>query len=144
MLSEPVFRRIVRASAWYDLAVTAPFATPWSLNWILSCLTQIHYALGLTGDVPPLTLGTTLFANLLGSVVVIWALVRIRSPLPWLGRYDAVARGLFALWQLHAVFEGASTVLVAFAVIEVAWGIAQVLPFRSMARQSECEVVDSR
>lgn len=30
MLSESRYLQIVRASAWYDLAVTAAFATPWT------------------------------------------------------------------------------------------------------------------
>ena len=34
MVSESTFVRIVRASAWYDLIVSAPFATPWTFAWL--------------------------------------------------------------------------------------------------------------
>ena len=32
------YRRIVRASAFYDVIVTAPFATPWTFVWVLQGL----------------------------------------------------------------------------------------------------------
>lgn len=130
MLSESGFKKIVRASAWYDLLVTAPLATPWSLQWFLSELRSAHDALGLAGDVPVYGTGLGLFANLLGSIVVIWSLVRIRSPQPWLGRFDALSRALFATWMLYALAQGATTALVAYVAVELAWGAAQAVPFR--------------
>lgn len=131
MLSESAFKKIVRASAWYDLAVTAPLATPWSLRLFLSQFQSVHDALGLTGTVPRYETGLGLFANLLGSIVVVWSLVRIRSPQPWLGRFDAVSRFLFAAWMVHALADGATTALVAYVAVELAWGVAQALPFRA-------------
>jgi MerR, DNA binding len=47
--------RVVFVSALYDLVVTAPFATPWTMTPTLALLERIHHALGLRGSVPELT-----------------------------------------------------------------------------------------
>lgn len=131
MISSKKYASIVKASGWYDLVVTIPFATPWTLAALFAVLTQLHADLGLKGEFPPLSLGTTLFANLLGSVVVVWSLARILRPLPLLGRLDAVARCLFACWQIVAMANGASLLIAGFTAMEIVWGVAQLLPFRS-------------
>ncbi|WP_336446442.1 hypothetical protein [Stutzerimonas stutzeri] len=69
-----------------------------------------------------------LMANLLGSIVCIWAVLRIRHPRPRFGRYDAAGRLLFSLWQLYALAHGASLVLLPFLLAEVGWMLAQTLP----------------
>ncbi len=69
-----------------------------------------------------------LFAGLMGSVVVVWSLARLRLNLAELGRYDAVARLLFAAWQIYAVANGATPLLLVFTVFEAGFGIAQALP----------------
>lgn len=57
------FRAIVRASAIYDLIVTAPFMTPWSLMLAIGMIDYLHTSLGLPGALP--TFGAThlLFAG---------------------------------------------------------------------------------
>jgi hypothetical protein len=72
----------------------------------------------------------TLYANLMGSVVVIWALLRIVEPLPAHGLLDGVARTLFAMWQAYALAHGATRLLWLFLVVEVAFGIVQLVPWR--------------
>jgi hypothetical protein len=69
-----------------------------------------------------------LMANLLGSLVTVWAILRLRDPKLMYGRYDAVARFLFAVWQLYAVAHGASVIILGFTLFELAFGIAQSLP----------------
>jgi len=118
--------RVVRASAVYDLAVTAPFATPWTARVVLGWLADLHDRLGLTGSLPdagdPLML---LFANLLGSLVVIWSVVRIARPTALLGAADTAGRLLFSLWFGYALAQDASTTLLVFLVLEVVWGLVQ-------------------
>jgi hypothetical protein len=75
-----------------------------------------------------------LFANLLGSVVVIWSIWRLRQPSRSIGLYDAVARMLFAIWQLFAVAQGASLLILSFTCFEVAFAIAQILPVTNSHR----------
>ncbi|MGZ3416850.1 MAG: hypothetical protein ACXVEF_16505 [Polyangiales bacterium] len=118
--------RIVFASALYDLIVTAPFATPWTAQHSFGMLGRAHAALGLSGVVPSLSDPfALLFANLMGSIVVVWSVVRLLSPTPRLGAADTAGRALFSLWMAFALAHGASSILVGFLVLEIAWAIVQ-------------------
>ncbi|WP_051742312.1 hypothetical protein [Kitasatospora sp. MBT66] len=123
--ARPSYLRVVRASAWYDLAVTAGFATPWTY-------TPVHHALSSLGDslgwgvLPAPDTWQTLYANLMGSVVTVWAALRIVRPLPLHGLLDAVARVLFSSWMAYALAHGAPRILWPFLTLEIAWGITQL------------------
>ncbi|WP_313442166.1 hypothetical protein [Stenotrophomonas sp.] len=119
------YRRIVRASAAYDLLVTLPFALPWTFAPLHAALAWLAQVWQLPGQVPALDPLHMLLANLLGSVVVVWSLARILAPTVLLGRLDAAARGLFALWQVYAVLHGASAILLLFTAAEIAFGVLQ-------------------
>ena len=126
----PTYRRLVRASAWYDLIVTAGFATPWT--YVL-----VHRFLSSYGGFPPIDPIQTLFANLMGSVVVVWALLRLFRTLPVHGFYDGIARLLFAAWQLYALAHGATPLLWAFLGIELAFGATQLIPWATSAAKTQ-------
>ncbi len=126
----PNYRRLVRASAWYDLIVTAGFATPWT--YVL-----VHRLLSSYGYFPPVEPIQTLFANLMGSVVVVWALLRLFRTLPLHGLYDGIARLLFATWQVYALAHGATPLLWAFLAIELAFGATQLIPWATPAPRAE-------
>ncbi len=136
MWTSTQYRRVVRGSAWYDLIVTAAFATPWSFALLHGALSGLSQALNLPGALPAFEPMHMLMANLLGSIVCVWAVLRIRDPQPVYGRYDAVGRFLFAAWQAYALAHGASSLLVVFLVFELAWGVVQVLPVRTLSRAS--------
>ncbi|NVZ22434.1 hypothetical protein [Pseudomonas costantinii] len=121
------YRTLVRASAWYDLIVTAAFVTPWSFLFLHSLL----QGLNLPGEFPPFAPAHVLMANLLGSIVCVWAVLRIRDPQRKFGLYDAAGRVLFATWQLYALMHGATSVLWGILLFEVLWGIAQLWPVRA-------------
>lgn len=127
---------IVRASALYDLIVTAGFMTPWTAVLVINGLAALSGALALSRPVPLLDLTGMLLANLLGSVVVVWSLWRLMHPSHSAGLYDALARVLFALWQLYAVAHGASFLLLGFTFFEVGFAIAQMLPLKNLHRKS--------
>ena len=122
------YLKIVKASAWYDLIVTWPFATPWTFAWLHAQLTRLAQAGGLPGVIHPLDASQMLFANLLGSVVVVWSMARILQPGVRLGRLDGVARVLFAAWQLVAVQAGVSVIVLGFTFFEILFAILQFLP----------------
>ncbi|QHC99439.1 hypothetical protein PspS04_03270 [Pseudomonas sp. S04] len=124
------YRRLVRSSAWYDLIVMAAFVTPWSFTALHGLLSGLSQALDLPGELPAFAPAHMLMANLLGSIVCVWSVLRIRDPQAVYGRYDAAGRFLFATWQAYALLQGATGLLVLFLVFELAWGIAQVLPVR--------------
>ncbi|MEU5657216.1 hypothetical protein ABZ802_16560 [Streptomyces sp. NPDC047737] len=119
---------VVRASAWYDLVVTAGFATPWTYGLLHGVLSSAGEALGL-GPLPAQDPMQILYANLMGSVVVVWAVLRLARPLPEHGLYDGAARALFAAWQGYALAHGGPRLLWLFLVVEVAFGSAQLVPW---------------
>lgn len=127
--AHPAYLRVVRASAWYDLVVTVGFATPWTYAWVHDVLSSCGEALGFAA-LPELDPWQVLFANLMGSVVVVWAVLRIVGPLPEHGLFDGIARALFAMWQAYALAHGASGLLWLFFGIEVAFGVLQLAPWR--------------
>jgi hypothetical protein len=130
LISQPHYLRIVRASAWYDLLVTIGFATPWTFALVHHSLTDVVQTLGLPGAFPAFEPAHVLMSNLLGSVVTVWALLRLRHAQEHHGRYDAAARFLFAAWQIYAVAHGANVIILGFTVFELVFGVLQSLPVR--------------
>jgi hypothetical protein len=126
MIHPAQYRRIVQASGWYDLVVTIGFATPWTFAAIHSMLSIA--AQGLPGAFPQFEPAHMLMANLLGSIVTIWAVLRIRDPQLQFGRYDAIGRFMFATWQIYAVVHGASVLILGFTLFEILFGVIQSLP----------------
>ena len=118
--------RVVRASALYDLFVTLPFATPWTASLVVEGLHRLHGQLGLAGAAPPafdpLHL---LFVSLFGTIVTLWAALRVWRPEPAFGAVDTAGRAAFSLWMAHALWLGQSRLLVAFLVLELGWFFVQ-------------------
>ncbi|NGZ85608.1 hypothetical protein [Duganella aceris] len=131
MLNPSTFRKIVLGSAVYDLLVTAPFATPWSFAFVHAQLDGVNQQLG-GAALPAFAPFHVLFACLLGSVVLVWALLRISDPQQRFGRFDGVARLLFSTWMVWALAVTGSPLLWLFIVPEVAFGVAQWLPVRRL------------
>jgi len=123
-----VYLRVVRASAWYDLVATAGFATPWTFAAIFSGLNSLSGVLGISARFPAFAPAHVLMANLLGSIVIVWAILRLREPRVLYGHYDAASRFLFATWQLYALAHGAHPLIWGFFIVEVAFGVVQALP----------------
>lgn len=136
MISVKSNLHIVRASAIYDLVVTAGFTTPWTAAAIGGAFAALSQAFSLEGPAPVLDGTAMLFANLLGSLVMVWSVWRLMHASHRVGRYDAVARALFALWQLYAVAHGASFLILVFTVFEIAFGVAQLLPADRLSNPS--------
>lgn len=124
----PGYIRVVRASAWYDLVVTAGFVTPWTYVLLHRMLSSLGEALGW-GALPPVEPMQILYANLMGSVVVVWAVLRIVRPLPRYGLADGIARALFAVWQGYALAQGVTALLWLFLIAEVSFAVVQLAPW---------------
>lgn len=124
------YRQLVRASGWYDLIVTAAFVTPRSFAALHGLLSALAQTWNVPGDLPPFEPMHMLMANLLGSIVCVWSVLRIRNPQQVFGRYDAVGRLLFAAWQAYALMQGASQLLVGFLIMELIWAVLQLWPVR--------------
>lgn len=125
------YLRLVRSSAVYDLVVTAAFATPWTFTLLHGLLDALSGTLGLRGF-PELDLMQVLYANLMGSVVMVWALLRVVRPQVVHGLFDGIARVLFSSAMIYALAHGGPEILFVFLAFEAAWGIAQLsLYFRA-------------
>jgi len=130
MWSKQGYLKLVRASGVYDLLMTAAFATPWTFMLLHGQLGQLHQALGLSGELPAFGPVQMMMANLMGSIVCVWAWLRIRHPQQRFGRYDASGRVLFACWQGYALGQGATGLIWAVLVLEVLWAVGQWMPVR--------------
>jgi len=128
-LAPSTFLTIVRASAMYDLLLTAPFATPWSFAFAHARLSDANGWLG-GGALPPFGDLHMLFAGLMASIVLVWSVLRLRAPSVALGRYDGSARWLFALWMAYTLARTGMPVLWLFVVPEALWGVAQWWPLQ--------------
>ena len=128
------YKRLVRASGWYDLLVTIAFVTPWSFLALHGLLQTTAQSLDLSGTLPAFEPMHILMANLMGSIVCVWSVLRIRHPQVIFGCYDAAGRLLFATWQAYALSQGATALIGVILAFELAWFIAQVLPVRDTAQ----------
>lgn len=124
------FQRVVWFSALYDLIVTAPFVTPWTFELNRAQLSALNQALG-GQPLPAFSSLQTLFALLMGSIVLVWSVLRLREPTVQLGRYDAAGRVMFSLWMGWAWIGGGLPVLQIFLVPEVFWAVAQLWPVQT-------------
>jgi hypothetical protein len=121
------FLTVVRASAAYDLLLTAPFATPWTFAFAHAHLSALNSRLG-GGALPDFGPMHILFACLMGSIVLVWTVLRLRAPSVRLGRYDGVGRFLFSTWMAWALAVSGTPLLWLFVIPEFCWGVAQWLP----------------
>ena len=129
MLSVVAFRRLVRASALYDVVMTAAFVTPWTFLLMREHLSAINLGLG-GAPLPVFEPLHLLISSMMGSVVMVWSVLRMLDPQPRFGRYDAAARYLFSTWMAWALLVTGQPLLWLFLVPELAWGLAQSLPLR--------------
>lgn len=118
--------RVVRASAVYDLVITAPFVLPWTASLVFTALSSLHEVLGLRGTAPyPDDVFAVMFANLMGSIVVVWAGFRLIRPSVAAGLADTAARLLFSVGMAAALIHGASPLTGGLLALEVAWAVVQ-------------------
>lgn len=132
------YQKIVRASAVYDLILTAGFALPILAAAKMQLLHDIHLMLALPGSFPEFSLVHLFFVNLTGSVVLVWSILRIRQPLKTFGLYDSLARALFCIAMVYALVVGKATwLLLIMLVPEFLWGAAQFAGYFYSDRKSK-------
>lgn len=131
----PTYLRIVRASAFYDLVITAPLATPWTLALVHQLSSHLNVQLG-GAPLPAFEAFHMFIGGLLGSVVIVWSLLRLRHADRRLGLYDGVARFLFSGWMAWTLASGGAPVLWLLLVPEFAWGVVQWWPVRGGADEA--------
>ncbi|HEY0586299.1 MAG TPA: hypothetical protein VGD52_09220 [Pseudoduganella sp.] len=117
-------QKLVRASATYDLLLTAPFATPWTFAIAHGHLSALNQALGGSA-LPAFGAIHILFACMMGSIVLVWSWLRLRDPQPKFATYDGAARFMFSTWFAWTLASGGLPLVWLFVIPEFAWGVAQ-------------------
>lgn len=125
--SHATFLKIVLASAWYDLILSAPFATPWTFALLHGAVSGLNQSLG-GAPLPAFGPMQTMLASMMGTVVVIWSLVRLLGPTVRWGRFDGAGRFLFASWMSWALLATGAPILWMMVIPEFAWGVIQWWP----------------
>lgn len=121
------YRKIVRASAVYDILVTFPFALPGLAVWNLAQIKTLHTSFAFSGSLPDFAPFHLFFVNLMGSLVMVWSILRVYMPEPIFGLYDSFARVLFSSWMLYyLLLHNVTGVLWLFIVPEISWGVIQI------------------
>lgn len=130
------YNSIVKAGAWYDLLTSAPFAFPILANFTMQNITQLHNDLNLSGTIPTFEPLHFFFMNLMGSIIVVWSILRIRHTQALLGLYDAFGRTLFSAWMAYYLFAQNQTMILFFLLIpEISWGIIQYYGYWQWQKQ---------
>jgi len=125
------YLRLVRASALYDLLVTTALATPWTLPLAHQLMSNLNFQLG-GAPLPDFAPFHMFIGGLLGSIVTVWSLLRLKHPSLQLGRYDGAARFLFSGWMGWTLAQTGAPVLWLLLVPEFLWGVAQWWPLQSV------------
>jgi hypothetical protein len=113
---------VIRACAGFDLVVTGLLALPFTAPSFVSAL----YAISGAGPAPELPGIAWFFVNLAGALGVLWALVRLARPEPWLARADALGRCAVALLIAGYLAAGAVPgAMLAFVATELLGAAAQ-------------------
>src|SRR5690554_4096618 len=125
-------KRTIKTVAWVDFAVTLPFAIPFIAEALLVLIYGIDRTLGfgtpaLFFEAGPFGL---MFVHIMGVLGVVWALARLRQPLPELARIDAVARLVVAALIIYAISRGATPLLWLFVATEIGGSILQFAGLR--------------
>lgn len=75
-----------------------------------------------------------MFANLTGSLVVVWAVFRLLRPTRAAGTADTAARLLFSLGMVAALLRGASSLVAVMLVLELVWAVVQGVAVAAVRR----------
>jgi len=132
-MQKSTYQSIVKASAIYDLIFTFAFAIPGLALLKVNLLFDLHADIRLLGSFPAFEPMHLMFVNLLGVVVTIWSLLRLKFPYPILGLYDAYARFGFSGIMAITLFYFHGTQLIWFFLVpEFLWGIYQCYGYWSI------------
>jgi hypothetical protein len=111
--------RAVKTSAIYDLVTCLPLALPGIAGVYLMVLDTLNGAVGLGGQVGDLSPLAMMFINFLGSLISIWAVLRLINPSWANGLTDVAVRTLFSIAMLNAILNGVPGLVAVLWVCEL-------------------------
>ena len=146
-MNKSTYRKIVRASAIYDVLTTFAFAFPVLVLLNINTILSVHTQFSFSGSMPEFLPLHLFFVNLMGSVVLVWSALRIAKPEPILGLYDSIARFLFSFNMFfYLLAYDVTGVLWLFFVPELTWGLVQFFGYflsKDEKMESGFEVISS-
>ncbi|MGX1199277.1 hypothetical protein [Parvibaculum sp. MBR-TMA-1.3b-4.2] len=125
MKESPRRRRLTRAFAWLDLAITLPLAIPFVGEWVITLLYRLDYAIGWFTGFPVLNPISMLFIHVTGLLGVVWALARLHDPSEFNARIDSLGRLAVSVLILFALYQGATPAIGLFLVTELSGVIVE-------------------
>lgn len=117
--------RAVKTSAVYDLVTCLPLALPGVAGIYLTVLDALNGAVGLGGHVGELSPLAMMFINFLGSLISIWAVLRLINPSWANGLTDVVVRMFFSIAMLNAILNGVPGLIGVLWICELGLLLAQ-------------------
>ena len=91
----------------------------------------------MTGEFPAFGPFHLFFVNLFGSLVMIWAVLRLMRPEPLYGLFDGIGRAVFSAWMLYYLLVlHIPPVVFLFVVPEALFGIAQLGGYWLLMREN--------
>jgi hypothetical protein len=116
----------IRAAALVDLVITAPMASPVTAPRFIDVIYRLNTLTGDRAEKPPFEALHWLITTLAGSIGVVWAVTRLRSPTAALARADAIARCWVAgLLFYYIYFKRAPRILAMIIVTELSGALGQ-------------------
>ena len=132
-MNKVTYRKIVRASAIYDVLTTFAFAFPILVVLNLNTISNIHTQFSFSGSIPEFLPLHLFFVNLMGSLVLVWSALRILKPEPLFGLYDSFARFLFSFNMFfYLLAYDVTGLLWLFFIPELSWGLLQFFGYFSL------------
>jgi len=128
---------VIRGFASFDLVVTGLFALPWTAKLLFTLVYELHSVL-IYANPPGFVINTmTLaFANIMGLIGMLWALVRLKTPTRDYARWDAIGRFYVAAILLWYIAGSLSPIFLIFVATELIGAIWQILLPKQKQAQS--------
>jgi len=121
------YRSIIKASGIYDILILLPFAIPGVVELVFTLINKIHDDFALTGSLPEFSPYHFMFVNIMAIISIVWAVIRIRNPIPLYACYDTVARLLIAsIMLIYLLNYDVTQIIWLFFIAEVSWAILQI------------------
>jgi hypothetical protein len=125
-MNKSTYKKIIRASAIYDVLMTFGFAFPILVVMNINTISSIHTQFSFSGSIPEFLPLHLFFVNLMGSLVLVWSVLRIAKPEPVFGLFDSIARFLFSFNMFfYLLVYDVTGLLWLFFIPEFIWGLVQ-------------------
>jgi len=132
------YHSIIKASGIYDILILLPFAIPGVVELVFTLINKIHDDLALTGLLPEFSPFHFMFVNIMATISIVWAVIRVINPSTLYACYDTAAR-LFiaAIMLIYIFYYDVTQIIWLFFAAEISWAILQTNGYFNNKVQSQ-------